>query len=131
MADSSELRKRILPGFLVILAVAWLFFTPGAYAEFIPDQPTLSAEQLRSGMRGHMLTVLKGTTPVRLPVEIVSVIPQRGSARHLIMIRLLPSAENRVGLAQGMSGAPVYVDGKLVGAVSMGWSFSDHTAYAH
>ena len=74
-----------------------------------------------------MLTVLRGTRPVSLPVEIVSVIPQRGAARHLIMIRLLPSAANRVGLAQGMSGSPVYVNGRLIGAVSMGWGFSDHT----
>jgi len=75
-----------------------------------------------------MLTVLRGTEPVRLPIEIVSVIPHRGQhARHSIMIRLLPSELNRIGrAAQGMSGSPVFVDGKLVGAVSMGWSFSDH-----
>lgn len=88
----------------------------------------MSAENLRPGMRGHMLTVLRGTEPVRLPIEIVSVIPQRGRhANHSIMIRLLPSNLNNVGgAAQGMSGSPVYVDGKLIGAVSMGWGFSDH-----
>jgi len=79
-------------------------------------------------MEGYMLTVLKGTKPIKLPVEVVSVVPQKGSARHSVMIRMLPSEGNTtVRVAQGMSGSPVYVGEKLVGAVSMGWNFSDHT----
>jgi hypothetical protein len=73
-----------------------------------------------------MLTVLKGTKPVRLPVEVVSVVPRKEAVRSYIMIRMLSSPENRTGLAQGMSGSPVYVNGKLVGAVGIGWNFSDH-----
>ena len=129
MADLCiELRRRIQ--FLVIIAFVWYVFSPagGVFAAtFVPEQPVMSAEELRPGMRGHMLTVLKGTKPVKLPIEVISVISQRGHARHSIMIRLLPSEENRIGgVAQGMSGSPVYVNGKLIGAVSMGWSFSDH-----
>ena len=130
MADTFViLRRKIL--FPVTLALAWLIFQPFAVvwaSAFIPDQPVLSAEKLRPGMKGHMLTVLRGTVPSRLPIEVVSVIPQKGSAMHSVMIRLLPSEENKAGrVAQGMSGSPVYVGGKLVGAVSMGWNFSDHT----
>ena len=135
-----ELRKknRILYRFLAVCTLAWFIFLPPrpvfasqnlwSAAAFVPDQPVVSAEKLRPGMEGHMLTVLKGTKPVKLPVEIVSVIPQKGSAKHSVMIRFLPSEENKtVRVAQGMSGSPVYVDEKLVGAVSMGWNFSDHT----
>ena len=113
-----------------VWALGWFVFSPSdaSAAAFVPDQPVLSAEKLHPGMKGHMLTVLKGTKPVELPVEIVSVISQKGDAKHSIMIRLLPSEENKAGgVAQGMSGSPVYVDGKLVGALSMGWNFGDHT----
>ncbi|MDR2137256.1 MAG: peptidase S55, partial [Synergistaceae bacterium] len=98
----------------------------GPVRAFIPEHPVLSAEKLRTGMKGYMLTVLKGTKPVRLPIEVVSVIPQKEAVRNFIMIRMLPSPENKTGLAQGMSGSPVYVGGKLVGAVGIGWNFSDH-----
>ncbi|MDR2179158.1 MAG: hypothetical protein LBP21_02500 [Synergistaceae bacterium] len=95
-------------------------------AVFVPEQPTLSTRRLRAGMTGYMLTVLKGTKPTRLPVEIVSVVPQKGSVKNSVMIRILPSGKNTIALAQGMSGSPVYVEGRLVGAVSVGWNFSDH-----
>ena len=78
-------------------------------------------------MKGYLLTVLKGTHPVRLPLEVVDVVPQKGEVRSAILIRLLPSPNNRSGgVAQGMSGSPVYIGGKLAGAVGSGWSFSDH-----
>ncbi|MDR1621918.1 MAG: hypothetical protein LBS00_06050 [Synergistaceae bacterium] len=93
---------------------------------FVPEQSVMPVKKLRAGMTGYMLTVLKGTKPVRLPVEIVSVVPQKGSVKNSVVIRMLPSEGNKIGLAQGMSGSPVYVGGKLVGAVSVGWNFSDH-----
>jgi hypothetical protein len=110
-----------------VLALLCLAPAPAESVDaFVPEQSTISTKRLRAGMTGYMLTVLKGTKPVRLPVEIVSVIPQKGSVKNSVMIRILPSEKNKVGLAQGMSGSPVYVEGKLVGAVSVGWNFSDH-----
>lgn len=105
-----------------------LLQTPALAFPFVPEQPMISVEKLRSGMKGHLLTVLRGTKPVRLPVEIVDVLPQRGAVRNHILFRLLSSLENGgVRLSQGMSGSPLYVGGKLAGAVSAGWDFSDHT----
>lgn len=98
-----------------------------SFAAFVPEQPTMPVSRLRAGMQGYMLTVMKGTKPVRLPIEIVSVIPQKGSLKNAIMIRVLPSPANTIGgVAQGMSGSPVYIDGRLIGAVGIGWNFSDH-----
>jgi hypothetical protein len=98
-----------------------------AAAAFVPEQSVVPVERLRAGMRGYALTVLRGTRPARLPVEIVSVIPRRGAVKNAIMIRMLPSPDNLTGeVAQGMSGSPVYIDGKLAGAIGMGWNFSDH-----
>lgn len=104
-----------------------MFLSCEPCAAFVPEQPVMPASRLRPGMKGYMLTVLRGMKPDRLPVEIVSVIPQKGSSKNAIMIRVLPSSENKTGgVAQGMSGSPVYIDGRLIGAVGIGWNFSDH-----
>lgn len=94
---------------------------------FVPEQPIVPVRALKAGMKGHLLTVLRGTRPVRLPLEVVDVVPQKGEVRSAILIRLLPSPNNRAGgVAQGMSGSPVYIGGRLAGAVGSGWNFSDH-----
>ena len=100
---------------------------PKPLVPFVPEQPIVSAGALRAGMRGYLLTVLRGTRPERLPLEVVDVVPQKGEVSRSILVRLLPSANNRAGgVAQGMSGSPVYIGGRLAGAVGSGWSFSDH-----
>ena len=107
----------------IILLLISLFILNAANAEerFVPSQPVMGVSSLSAGMKGYMLTVLKGTEISRIPVTIVSVIPQKGgrSFRELILIRLKGRK-----LAQGMSGSPVYVDGKLIGAVRSGWQQS-------
>ena len=106
-----------------------------AAGPFVPEQPTIRAGALRTGEKGYMLTVLRGTEPVRLPVQVAGVIPQsprasRGEIQDFILIRILPFRDARgqvVELARGMSGSPVYFRGKLAGAVGRGWEFSDHS----
>ena len=83
--------------FPVVGIFFWALFISCApfasFAAFVPEQPVMAVNRVRPGMRGYMLTVLKGMKPVRLPIEIVSVIPQKGSSKNAIMIRMLPSAE--------------------------------------
>ena len=75
-------------------------------------------------MSGYALTVLKGTEPVKMPVKIVSVIPQKPSTsmENKILIKL---TKNK--LAQGMSGSPVFIKNKLIGAIRSGWDNSDQS----
>ncbi|MDI9370501.1 MAG: SpoIVB peptidase S55 domain-containing protein, partial [Synergistota bacterium] len=97
-------------------------------APYPPSPPVMNVESLRPGMKGRALTVVSGREVVGFPVEIVSVIPGKGTPRHLIMVKAYgPIVEKTGGIAAGMSGSPVYVDGKLIGAIGYGWSFSDHT----
>ena len=87
------------------------------------SQPIMEVSSLSAGMKGHMLTVLKGNEISRIPIKIESIIPQKSgrTIRELILIRLKGQK-----LAQGMSGSPVYVDGKLIGAIRSGWKDSTH-----
>ena len=93
-------------------------------ARFVPEQPVMPVSEIRPGMTGYILTVLKGYTPERLPVKVVSIAPQKPGRQisDEILIRLTGKHK----LAQGMSGSPVYINGRLIGAVRSGWNLSDH-----
>ncbi|MBQ7156004.1 MAG: hypothetical protein IJR85_10695 [Synergistaceae bacterium] len=108
-----------------ILLFVLMLWCVRAEAGFVPEQPIMPVRDLRPNMTGYILTVLKGTEPERLPIKIVSIAPQK-PGRELsdeIIIRFT----GRHKLAQGMSGSPVYVQGKLIGAVRSGWDMSDQT----
>ena len=117
---------------LLLSIVLTLCGTPPASAakstaSFVLDGAYMKVKDVRPGMKGYARTVLSGTEVTQFPVEIVSVIPQTGSPKHLIMIRTSSEAIERFGgIAAGMSGSPVYIGGKLLGAIGYGWDFSHH-----
>lgn len=92
---------------------------------FHPSQPFIPLSRLKPGMKGYMLTVLKGTEPSKIPLRIEAVIPQKPGRQYhdLILVKLLGGHK----LAEGMSGSPVYIDGKLAGAIRSGWKETSHT----
>ncbi|MBQ6969895.1 MAG: hypothetical protein IJP85_06165 [Synergistaceae bacterium] len=118
------LRLRFAVIFLILFVeIVETVETGYARAALVLDTEIISAASLKAGMSGHMLTVLKGTEPSKIPVKIISVVPQfrASNVDALILVEL----QGGVKLAQGMSGSPVYFDGKLAGAVRSGWESSD------
>ncbi|MCX6344973.1 MAG: hypothetical protein NT018_07845 [Armatimonadetes bacterium] len=86
----------------------------------------LQVSQLKRGMKGYALTVFQGTKIEKFSIEILGVLKKANSGRDLILVRIGggPMATRGLGVASGMSGSPVYIDGKLVGAISMAMTFS-------
>jgi hypothetical protein len=80
---------------------------------------------VREGMRGTARSVFRGTEPEEFNVEILGVVPGAvGPKQDLIIGRLSGGPADRTGVFAGMSGSPVYVNGKLVGAISYSFPFS-------
>jgi hypothetical protein len=80
---------------------------------------TMPVEELRRGMRGIGRTVFQGTRIDTFQVEILGVLHNAiGPRSDLILARLSGGPLSNTGVILGMSGSPVYIDGKLVGAVS-------------
>jgi len=80
---------------------------------------TMPLAEVRPGMVGVGRTVFEGNRVEEFGVEILSVMTNfLGPDRHLILARLKGEKVEFTGVASGMSGSPVYVDGRLVGAVS-------------
>ncbi|MGB8030054.1 MAG: SpoIVB peptidase S55 [Terracidiphilus sp.] len=75
--------------------------------------------QIRPGMTGTAWTVFQGSTPEPMQVEILGVLRgARGPGQDLILAQLHGDKPEYTGVVEGMSGSPVYIDGKLAGSLS-------------
>jgi hypothetical protein len=85
---------------------------------------TIPFDEIRTGMTGTGLTVFSGTEITEFQVEILGVLPGIGPDQDLILARCSGGTLERTGVLAGMSGSPVYIDGRLAGAVAFAWGFS-------
>ena len=86
--------------------------------------PIMTVDQLKPGMKGTGRSVFFGTEIKEFGVEIVDVMHQVWPRGDMILCRLSGQGLEESGVVAGMSGSPVYIDGKLVGAVAYAWSFA-------
>jgi SpoIVB peptidase S55 len=107
----------------LLLALALLLPSAAAAAES-PAVPTLGVEGLRPGQKAVVKTVFEGDKIEEFDAEIVGVLHGGRVEGDMILARATSERVLRTGVAAGMSGSPVYVDGRLIGALSTGWSFS-------
>jgi len=85
----------------------------------------LFLDEIRIGMKGTGKTVVAGETISEFSVDVLGVIDEPGDGSDFIIVRVSGEAIGRSGgIAQGMSGSPIYVDGKLVGALSRAATWS-------
>ncbi len=78
----------------------------------------LPLDQVKAGMKGTGKTVFNQGSPEEFDVEIIGVLHNWLPKRNLIVARLQSDVLEKTGVVEGMSGSPVYVDGKLIGAVA-------------
>ena len=94
-------------------------------AEPAPDARFFPLEDLRPGMKGTARTVFSGTEPQEFSVEILGVLPGfPGPRQSAIIARLSGANVEKTGVFAGMSGSPVYIDNRLVGAIAFSFPFS-------
>jgi hypothetical protein len=80
---------------------------------------TFPLEKITAGMHGVAYTVFQGTTPEPMDVEVLGVLKNaNGPKGDIILVRLGGEKANYTGVVAGMSGSPVYFEGKLAGAVA-------------
>jgi hypothetical protein len=82
-------------------------------------QPTIPVDQIHAGMRGYALTVFEGVKPESMDVEVLGILHNvNGPKGDMILVRLHGAKVEYTGVVAGMSGSPVYLDGKLAGALA-------------
>ena len=100
--------------FVTICLMLLLGITP---AMAMPE--IMTTEQIKPGMQGYAETMVQGNQKVRFNVEIMGVVNNGGGSYKQILARAYGDLiDDTNGVIHGMSGSPVYVDGKLIGAVA-------------
>jgi hypothetical protein len=89
-----------------------------------PAQPTIALDEVKVGQRGYGLSVFAGGRPERFEVEVIGVMRNISPDMSYILARLSGHGLETSGVAAGMSGSPVFLDGRLAGAVAFGWPFA-------
>jgi hypothetical protein len=89
----------------------------------------ISVDEVRPGMEAYCLTVYKGTEAEKFQMEVLSVIRDIMPGRDAILVKGTDERFIHTGPVAGCSGSPVYIEGRLAGAMSFGWTFSKDPLY--
>jgi hypothetical protein len=112
----------------VLLNVLFVFLSLGhaqTLAASLPAQPDtaqtkiMKVDDVRPGMKGVGYTVFQGTKPEPMGVEVLGVLRNlNGPKSDVVLVKLVGEKPEFTGVVAGMSGSPVYIDGKLLGAIA-------------
>lgn len=104
----------------VLVGLVLLIFLPSSQAgtEFF------KIEDLRPGMKGVGRTCYRGTKPEEFQVEILGVLKGINPGASAVLAKFSGAFLEKTGIFEGMSGSPVFIDGKLLGAVAFSYSFA-------
>ncbi len=97
----------------------------GEQSRFFNPQTMMPLDEIHRGMRGTLKSVYQGTTIQECNVEILGVVQKFSLGEDIVLARILdgPVVERKSGVIGGMSGSPVYINGRLVGALAFSWAF--------
>src|SRR5437016_3297757 len=106
---------------LSLITIASFTIIPSLTAQ---DTKIMPVDEVRQGMKGFGKTVFQGTTIEQFDVEVLGVLKNFAPKQDMILVRLSGGPLERTGVIAGMSGSPVFIDGKLLGAVAFAFPFS-------
>jgi hypothetical protein len=110
--------RRLICYLAVLAAFARAVFADPTLSQPV-DAPIIPLDELKPGQQGVVWTVFQGTQPEPFSVEITGVLRNAlGPGKSLIVCQLTDPRVQKMGAVAGMSGSPLYVEGKLAGALS-------------
>ena len=109
----------------IALCTLAIFAVPALASDSTSTSSLMPLEQVHAGMKGYGMTVFQGSKPERFEVEVLGILQGMPNPKQsLVIARLGGPLVDRTGVFAGMSGSPVYIDGKLVGAVAYAFPFA-------
>ena len=80
----------------------------------------MGVSEIKPGMKGYGLTVFEGTKPTRFDVEVIGVLKNFRPRQEVILIKTFHPRLEVAKVVAGMSGSPIFIDGKMIGAYAYG-----------
>jgi hypothetical protein len=116
-------RRTLIKAVAVVTALVAAFHDAARAGE--PDPKTYwDVSEIRPGMKGTGRTVMTGTKLEEFGAEVLGVMRDVSPGRDMVLCRLTGCNLEHAGIIQGMSGSPIFIDGKLLGAVAFAWDFA-------
>src|SRR5579872_2117418 len=104
--------------FAIVPAIAERCFTARGQAP--ASSEILPLSEVRPGMQGYAYTIFAGDQVEKFDLEVIGIMPNfLGPQQSIILVQLKGEKVEHTGVVAGMSGSPVYLDGKLAGALSL------------
>jgi hypothetical protein len=122
MTPATRIVRILAPAAVALALLAILPAPPVVVAAPKPDS-FWQVDDVRAGMKGVGRTVMKGTKVEEFQAEVLGVLKNTSPGRDMILCRLSGLDLDKTGVIAGMSGSPVYIDGKLLGAVAYAWPY--------
>ncbi|MEI0446367.1 SpoIVB peptidase S55 domain-containing protein [Brachyspira intermedia] len=121
------MRKKLI--FIFVLSVIFTFNLFSQTNEELPPYPPENPEiipisEIYEGMEGVGYTVIHGTNVEPFKVKVLSILKKRWHNSDAILIRCEGLNLDHSGTVAGMSGSPIYFDGKIAGALAFGWNYA-------
>jgi SpoIVB peptidase S55 len=116
-----SMKKLVLAFFVAVICLSFPSFTSAqtGSAPTAQNPKIITVNQIHAGMRGVAYTVFEGVKPEAMEVEVLGVLHNvNGPKGDIILVRLHGQKVEYTGVVAGMSGSPVYFDGKLAGALA-------------
>jgi hypothetical protein len=102
-----------------LLTFVVVFCIPALAIEPKLSVPIMSLQDIKPGMQGTAYTVFEGNKPEPMQVEVLGILRNMGGPKSdVILVRLRGDKPEYTGVVAGMSGSPVYIEGKLIGALA-------------
>ncbi|RLE34563.1 MAG: hypothetical protein DRJ61_04935 [Acidobacteria bacterium] len=108
----------LLWAFIVLIVLA------GTCTSAVAEIEVITPAEVKPGDQGICVTEIEGGRLIEIPVTILGVVGAGQPEGEMVLIRLQDPRFEAVGVAAGMSGSPVTVDGRLLGALAFGWQFA-------
>ena len=107
---------------LLCALVVFCLAAPHGYSQIEWDaEKFMPLSEVKPGMKGKGYTVFSGTTVEEFEFKVVSIIYDRFPGWHVVWVEGLSDNIKYTGVAGGMSGSPMYIDGRLMGALALGY----------
>ncbi len=121
-----HLRAQVIVIYLSVAALVFALAMPArSDSSWFDPSKMMPTSAVRAGMKGTARTVFSGVDIEEFNIEVLGVLPKFQEGSDVILIRILdgPVVEQELGVFSGMSGTPVYIGGRLIGAIAFTWAF--------
>jgi len=137
---AASLLRRKTAGFWCCIGLLVLAFCPRCFAfakenggggrsEQLDKAKYITVDEIRPGMEAYCLTAYKGTEIEKFGLEVLDVVHNITLDRDTILVQGTDERFIHTGPVAGCSGSPVYIDGRLAGALAIGWIYSKDPVY--